>query len=48
MAEYKAAARSEVLDDISTHTTDMAYPLGWAFNIVQCDATECKDACPPK
>jgi hypothetical protein len=48
MAEYQQAARSTVLTDISLRTTDLAYPVGWAFFLLQCDTTACGSACKPQ
>jgi hypothetical protein len=46
--EFQKAGRSTVLSDLSLRTTDLAYPVGWAFNLVECDSRLCSDVCPPK
>jgi hypothetical protein len=46
-AEFQTAGRSTVLNDLSLRTSDLAYPLGWANFMLECDTTLCATACVP-
>lgn len=46
--EFETAARSTMLTDISVRVSDLAYPLGWANYLLECDTTLCATTCKPQ
>ena len=48
MTEFTDAARTTVQTDVSVRVSDLAYPLGWANYLLECDTTLCGAMCKPQ
>jgi cysteine-rich repeat protein len=47
LREFQAAARSERHRDVYNRFTDIAFPLGWAYFLLECYGTKCAETCVP-
>jgi cysteine-rich repeat protein len=45
--QFQKAARSTANTDITLRMSDFAYPVGWAFFLLECDRDFCKTQCTP-
>jgi cysteine-rich repeat protein len=45
---FKAATRSMDSSEISARTTNFAYPMAWAYYLLECDRDLCSSQCVPK
>ncbi|HVZ31676.1 MAG TPA: DUF4215 domain-containing protein [Polyangiaceae bacterium] len=46
--EWLTAARTNINADVQIRYTDVVYPLGWAYALLDCYACSCADTCAPK
>jgi cysteine-rich repeat protein len=42
-AQWEAATRGPTNTDVLLRISDTTYPSGWAYNVLECDATQCHD-----
>lgn len=47
VSETQKAARSTANADVTLRFSDLAYPIGWAYFLLECDSVFC-DACKPE
>jgi hypothetical protein len=45
--QFQAATRSTVNADITLRVSDLAYPMGWANFLLECDRDSCRTSCAP-
>lgn len=47
LPEFQAASKTTVNADIFNRFSDLSYPVGWAYFLIECYARECAEVCVP-